>query len=413
MSKKRRSKFGANVVKDAARREKAASSYGYLSLPKDLPIFKESEGIIKLDIIPYEVTIENHPDLDPESTDIAQKGMGWYKRPIWVHGNIGTSRESLLCPKTIGEKCPICEYKAQQSRDGVEWNEQIKRASLRNLYIVVPIGHKKYDEVFHLWDMSDFNFQQLLDEELKEDPDNGIFPDPIDGKTLKIRFSEEVFNKNKYYKATRIDFVGRKHTYDDDVIDEVPSLDELINVLSYKEIQLKFMEREEEEEDEETPSRKKKEVEEEDSEEHPFKRKKKMVVVEEEDPEEEDPEEEEDEKPRRKKRSLRRVTNSDGEEEDPEEEEEDEKPTRKRIVRKPKEEDPEEEDPEEVDPEEEDPVEEEEEVENPRRRKKREEEEGECPSGHTYGEEWDEHKDCDKCKLFGPCGDLYEKEFAA
>ena len=113
---------------------------------------------------------------------------------------------------------------------------------MSNLYLVITIGNKKYGEELHLWDISNGNFQEMLDDELAEDPDMGVFPDLQEGKTLNIRFSEEHFNKNKYYAASRIDFVDRDDVYDDTMLEDAPNLDEIFTVLTYKELQVKFLE---------------------------------------------------------------------------------------------------------------------------------------------------------------------------
>lgn len=134
--KQKRSAFGANVVGDVARRESKGSAYGYLNLPKGVKMFKEdnSQKRIKLDIIPYEVTIDNHPDANPDEPQTAHKNNLWYKKPIWVFRNIGPNNEAVISLKTIGKKCPILEYKKQQVEQGVDQDEQIPWPQERNLY---------------------------------------------------------------------------------------------------------------------------------------------------------------------------------------------------------------------------------------------------------------------------------------
>ena len=168
MSKKKKSKFGANVVADVERRKKEGSAYGYLNLPKGLKMFKESDGIdtkgrVHLDIIPYIVSDKHHKDANPD-TDTAQIGEPWYKKPISVHRGIGVDNESVVCPRTIGKKCPICEHRDKQIKDGEDKDDIINKAQLRNLYLVYPIGSKNYDEEIHLWDISDYLSQQKLDD---------------------------------------------------------------------------------------------------------------------------------------------------------------------------------------------------------------------------------------------------------
>lgn len=245
MKKKKKSKFGAKVTADVERRKKEGSAYGYLNLPKGLNMFKEGEGRVKLDIIPYVVTDKHHLDRNTDS-EIAVEGEPWYKKPILAHRGIGVENDSVICPRTIGKNCPICEHRDKQFKDGVNKDDVIPKAQLRNLYLVIPIGHKDYDSELHLWDISDYLFQSKLDEELGEDPDQGVFPDPEVGTTLKIRFSEETFDKNKFYDTSRIDFIERDNQYSEDIVKDSPNLDEIFTVFSYKKLEAMFLELEDE-----------------------------------------------------------------------------------------------------------------------------------------------------------------------
>lgn len=344
--KKRKSRFGANVTHDVERRKKAASSYGYLNLPEGLQMYKEKEGRHKFDVIPYMVSVDNHPDKDPDRPDTAHEGNPWYKRPIYIHRNVGVENDTVVCPKTVGKKCPICEERQDQFAQGMDSKEVVPKPQLRNLYLLIPIADEDYDEELHLWDISNGNFQAELDDELAENPENGRFPDPEDGLTLSIRFSEETFNKNKYYKASRIDFKERKQQYDPEIMEEAPNLDEIFTVLSYKEIQAKFLEIDEEDLDDDSESEEEFDKEEVDT---PKKRKRKSFKKKP-DPVDEEPEEEEAEEP------------FEPDEEEDEAEEED-KPIRRK-----------------------------------RNKRKKKDANNKCPFGHKFGEDWDEYDDCDDCE---------------
>lgn len=307
MKKGKKSRFGAhNVGADVERRQKAAGGYGYLNLPKDLSLFKEKVGRLKLDIIPYIVSNDSHPDANPDIPDSAHKGNPWYKRPIWVHHRIGVENESVICLKSVGKKCPICEQRDKQFREGMDRDDVTPKAQLRNLYVVIPIGHKDYEEEMHIWEISNGNFQKELDDELEESPEYGVFPDPEEGLTLNIRFSEESFDKNKFAEASRIDFKERDESYDEGIMEEAPNLDEIFTVLSYKELEMKFFELDEEDIDKDE-----KEGEPEPASKHPFRKRKKIVKEKEEEVDEEESqigseaevEVEEDKPPKRKRKA--------------------------------------------------------------------------------------------------------------
>jgi hypothetical protein len=264
---KRRSSFRDKTTSDADRQKNRGSQFSYLNLPDGISQFKEKpSSSIELDIIPYVVTDSKHPDRNEED-EVAVKESLWYKRPIRVHHNVGTGDQSrtIICPSSIGKPCPICEHRALRREKGADQEEiQKMNYSYRNLYVVKPVhiedyprGYKDIEEKFYIWDIAQGNFQKLLNDELWEDADRGIFPDLEEGLTLKIRFSAEEIFKTEYAKASKIEFLERDKPYKESILDDVPNLDEVPKVLSYKEIDALFFSDEAPEEElkkeEETP----------------------------------------------------------------------------------------------------------------------------------------------------------------
>jgi len=196
-----------------------------------------------LDILPYLVTDDHHPDRNDEM-DIATPESLWYKRPFKIHRNVGVDNDVVVCPASIGKPCPICEYRAKRMKEGADKGDtDMMKASLRNLYVAKPVKSKKFEAEPHIWDISQWLFQNLLNEELEEDEDYGVFPDLEEGMTLRIRFDSKTIGKSEpFADASRIDFEEREEQYTADILEDVPCLDEVLNVLSYKELQAKFFE---------------------------------------------------------------------------------------------------------------------------------------------------------------------------
>jgi len=202
-----------------------------------------------MDFLPYIVTSEKHLDRD-DSLGIAIPGELWYKRPFLIHRNIGGGNDIVVCPTSIGKKCPICEYRAKLFKDGASKEEtDALKTSRRNLYVVVPIGHKEYEEKPHLWDISQYLFQEMLNDEIEDSPDNAIFPDLEDGLTLRIRFSEGTIGTNKFAEASRIDFKEREDGYDEKILKKVPNLDECLLIHPYAKLEKMFLELEDDDDD--------------------------------------------------------------------------------------------------------------------------------------------------------------------
>jgi hypothetical protein len=220
------------------------ATYGYLALPPRVNVFTpEPDSKVMLDILPYIVTEENHPDRDDE-LGIAVPGSLWYKRPFKIHRNIGINNDSVVCPTSVKKPCPICNYRAEAIKKGAgkEETDPLK-PSMRNLYVVVPKGHKNYDEVPHIWDMSHFLFQDLLADELEENEDYEIFPDLENGLTLRIRFDSKTIGAGRpFAEASRIDFQQREHPYKESMLNRIPKLDEVLIILPYKKLEDLFYE---------------------------------------------------------------------------------------------------------------------------------------------------------------------------
>lgn len=248
-TKATKSKFKGKVAGNAHKQKTQGAKYGHLNLPKGVSVFKEEPGSrVRLDFLPYEVTDPKHSDRDDE-LEIAIPGELWYKRPYKLHRNVGANNDSAVCPTSIGKKCPLCEYRAKLLQEGADWQDdavKALKASNRNLYVIVPKGHKDYDEKPHVWDISQFLFQDKLNDELDEDEEYGVFPDLEEGLTVRIRFSEEQLGKNKFADTSRIDFEEREEQYDASILKKVPNLDELLSVMSYKQLEAKFFEMEDE-----------------------------------------------------------------------------------------------------------------------------------------------------------------------
>jgi hypothetical protein len=264
---KRRSSFRDKTTSDADRQKNRGTQFSYLNLPEGVQQFKEKPGSrIELDFLPYEVTDPHHPDRNDDD-DVATKGSLWYKRPIRVHHNVGMGDQSrtIICPSSVGKPCPICEYRAERRQKGADQEEiQKMNYSYRNLYIVKPVNiddyskwYKDVEEKPYVWDIAQGNFQKQLNEELWEDADRGIFPDLEEGLTLKIRFSAEEIFKTEYAKTSKIEFIERDKPYKESILDDIPSLDEILKVLSHKEIEALFFSDEVPEEEEEAPEERK------------------------------------------------------------------------------------------------------------------------------------------------------------
>lgn len=244
MARGRRSSFRDKVSRNSQQQRSKTANYGHLLLPRGINIFKEVPGgRVSLDFLPYVVTDKRHPDRD-EEVGIAVEDSLWYRRPYKLHRNIGADNVSIVCPTSFGGKCPICDWRAKMLAEGTKWDDKVVkslRPSDRNLYYVVPKQAKDFEEKPHIWDISQFLFQKKLNDELAEDDNFNDFPDLESGLTLRIRFSEEEFEKNKFADTARIDFAARDYKYTEADIEKLPPLDDVLDVKTYRDIERIFL----------------------------------------------------------------------------------------------------------------------------------------------------------------------------
>lgn len=291
-SKKNKRKSMKDKARERAQNRETTGGGFKFNLPDGVEFYSPEKGVEKLNIIPYEVTVKNHPEQD--------QGELWFERTIWVHYGIGIEEKNILCPKTIGKPCPICEEVARMKKDSDADEDDIKALRPRERQIF-NVSTKKNPEDVMLFEMSYHLFGKQLEEEIREGEEEwGGFADLEGGYTLKIRWAEKKLGKNAFVEASRIDFMERDDL-DEDILDEVLDLDSILNVLSYEELESLFLglegtnaDNEEEEEDDEPAPRKSKKS-----------RKQEPEEDEDEDPKEED-EDEEEEKPAKRSRKSKK-----------------------------------------------------------------------------------------------------------
>lgn len=245
-SKRKVKRVSRDVVRMNA--AKGTSSGGdWFNLPKNMRVWiPEQPGKVNLDIVPYEVSSDYHPD------DRVEKGVLWYQRLFMVHHNVGPNTVSVVCPGTINKRCPICEQRQRLTKDRDRNAEQIKLLTPQKFYAYNIIDPDDEDRIA-IFAVSKGKFYDRLQTDLKEgeDSDCNFFDvEGGDGRTLKVRFVQDSFEGRKFIRADRIDFVPRKDMDLDEILSKVADLDTIFNIMEYSKLEAMFLALEEEEEDE-------------------------------------------------------------------------------------------------------------------------------------------------------------------
>ncbi len=185
-----------------------------------------------IDILPYEVKSESHPDDVP-------KGNLWFKLPFKVHHSVGAKKESLVCPTSIGQRCPICEERDRLYKEDKDKYEDVLGGLRAQKFVAYNILNPDDKDKISIFVMSRGKFAAPLEKELQaaENEEHlGFYDVTADGRTLKVRFSDSSFEGKKYIEATRFDFRERKPMDEEEVLDKTVCLEEALVVPPYDKV---------------------------------------------------------------------------------------------------------------------------------------------------------------------------------
>jgi len=332
-----------------------AGGSDYLELPAGVHLFKpkveKGECVeYSLDFITYVVTSPKHPDNIPV-------GMPWLRLPFWLHSNIGSDGKRMVCRRTLGEHCFLCDERNKLfGEQAPKAQTDALRASFRELYIML-----NKDDEFEVMEMAYKNFGKKLDGKIQrlKDKTAGFFEHKASdgGHTAIVTFIAEQYMRSTYPVLDEIDFEER----DDIDIDpaDVPNLEEMLVIPSDLELKAAYYDMDESDLSEinETPTK-------EEDDEEPVRRKSRRS-----EPEEKEEKQEGDEAETRRHRRSRQETPED------EQADEEEKPARRSSRRSVKQEEPNNSD---LGP--------------------------TCPHGHQYGVTVKDGTDeCDDCDMWKQC----------
>lgn len=232
----------------------------WFSVPDGVEMYSVQEGKKKnlIDIMPYIVQTKNNPE--------TVKGDPDYLLALWVHRGIGVKKEDIVCLKQYGKPCPICEEVERLKDDDADGNKKLIddiKGKRRALYNVIDL---KDGNKHKLFETSHYKFERKLLVEAEDSEDGTIiFADLEEGFSVRIKGIADTFNGNEFISLDSVDLEEREEQYEEDIINEMISLDTLVEVLSYDQIEKIFFqapdeddEREEDSPEEEEPKRKSK-----------------------------------------------------------------------------------------------------------------------------------------------------------
>lgn len=213
----------------------------YIKIPAGMKQFRpEKDKEYILDIIPF-IAGEGNPRAD--------KGMPHWERTFRVHKNVGPSQKTYLCIADAASKpCAPCSERLRL-RDKGAGKEELRafNTSERQLFLVRLKGTKE----IMLWDESTWCFGKYLKATLdRKEGKFDMFADPNKGYSLEIGTKEESMGSGKpYVICPNINFIKREKQIGSGIYDKAPCLDDMLVVLTPKEMEDLFFQTADAEED--------------------------------------------------------------------------------------------------------------------------------------------------------------------
>jgi len=216
-------------------------------------------GAYKIEIIPFVVgpaaekfTLRKYAEVD----DL------YYERTYWNHRGIGVNNDAFVCAaKNFGQKCPICEHRAQLAQSPKAENEEmVKALSPRERQLFLIVDHDDLGKGVQLWEISYALFGKHLDAKVANaDEEDRVrfrrFADPDEGSTLKLMATEESMGRNKFLEFSVDEFRPRKAQLDPDWLDHGFCLDDMVRLVPYAELKKIFLQTGEDDSQDDTRAR--------------------------------------------------------------------------------------------------------------------------------------------------------------
>lgn len=235
-----------NREQEKMKKQSSFSTY----FKEQVPFFKPDAKLVKdgkkisIDIIPF-INKEGNP-----------QAVVKYSKHGWEGFN------SVVCPKSVGKQCPICEYywsipfqKGATPEETTKLNKERnkykpKERAMCNVLITDESGKQTiavYDEVYGWFQEKVSN---NLDDLLPAEKWKKLYPSLKSGSTLRCLFTASTYGKSTTYELESFDMVQRE-PLPEDLIEKAYKLDTLLNVMDYETLKQKFTMPEEYEEPEE------------------------------------------------------------------------------------------------------------------------------------------------------------------
>lgn len=205
----------------------------------DVKLYKPSEGINLIDILPYIVSTNHHPQ------GIA-KGDPDYILDIWAHQGMGpTNDDAFVClEKTFRKSCPICEEREARLKAGADWKSDDIQELLSSRKAIYNVIEEDEPDVIKIFIASYAYFERdgLLDEleDYEKREEQIVFSSLKNGRSIKFKAKTYKFGKRDYFKYKNFTFEERDKPYPESILNKVYPLDSMLIIPTYEEVRDAF-----------------------------------------------------------------------------------------------------------------------------------------------------------------------------
>jgi hypothetical protein len=307
--KTKKKKFQYATTKDRMDNREQKGGKSVLKIPEGVKRYKlEKEGKELLDVMAF-IAGEGNNAVDP--------GIAYWEKTYFVHPDVGPNQATVVCnARTFDKPCPICEKRVEMQKEGAE-KDDVKPLYPKQKQAFLVTDRKNKEDGIQVFETYGYTkdgtaFGERLDAKLEavsDEPDHPYhsFWHLENGMTLQVMAKKQTMPNGSFIAAGNIELLPRKSQYKDEMLEEIPCLDDMVEEADYDEVKALFLG--EEVEEEEKPKGKKDKT-------------KKKTKKKEEDEDEDDQEDDEEEENGDDEESDDSDDDEDSEEEDEEEQQE-------------------------------------------------------------------------------------------
>ena len=199
--------------------------------------YKAKEGYNKIDILPYLVTTDKHP----QKVEI---GLPDYVLDLWVHRRVGPSKSNFICLKEMyGLPCHICEEREELEKDPKATKKEIgaMRAKHRCFYCVVDLDLPEAQQTIQLLEESHYLFgKHLLSASVTRSGEFVPFFEREIGQSIEFQAEKVTSTEGSYFNYKQFVFFERE-PYTMEIYDDTFPLDKMLIIPSYEEVRNSHM----------------------------------------------------------------------------------------------------------------------------------------------------------------------------